>query len=121
VLEFVLAAAGAGLLRSAHDLAEGGLLVALAECCLLGARGVRCPPLHVDGDLRMDALLFGETQGRFIVSLPSRSMPEIQNLSRKHRVEIEMLGLTGGDQLEFEGQFAVSLHKLRAAWEGSLR
>ena len=120
VLEFILAAAAAGLLRSAHDVAEGGMLVALAECCLMSKKGMRGPPLSAGGDLRFDALLFGETQGRFLVSLPSRSMPEIQNLARKHRIEIQMLGMTGGDQLEFEGQFKVSLEEMERAHEGGL-
>jgi phosphoribosylformylglycinamidine (FGAM) synthase-like enzyme len=44
--EFVLDAAGAGLLHSAHDVAEGGMLVALAECCLLSGMGVRCAGLR---------------------------------------------------------------------------
>jgi len=119
-LEFILGAAQAGLLRSAHDVAEGGMLVALAESCLLGGWGVRCPPLHADPDLRSDAMLFGESQSRFIVSAPSRSMPELQTLARRHRVEIQLLGMVGGDAVEFEGQFKVSLAELREAHESAL-
>ncbi len=117
--DFILAAAGAGLLHSAHDVSEGGMLVTLAESCLLGGRGVRCPPLGMQLALRMDAAYFGETQGRFIVSAPSRSMPALQNLARRHRVEIQMLGLSGGDELEFEGDFKVGLEALRSAYEGA--
>jgi phosphoribosylformylglycinamidine synthase len=117
--EFLLAAAGVGLLRSAHDVSEGGMLVALAEGCLLGERGVRCPALGTLGDVRTDALYFGESQGRFIVSAPSRSMPEVQNLARKHRVEIQLLGMTGGSDLEFEGDFKVSLEELSSAYYGA--
>jgi phosphoribosylformylglycinamidine synthase subunit PurL len=116
--EFVLAAAAAGHLHSAHDLGEGGLLVALAESCILGGRGVRCPPLGSQGDLRTDALYFGETQGRFLLSAPSRSMPELQNLARRHRVDIQLLGLTAGANLEFEGEFSVPLADLERAYRG---
>ena len=94
------------------------MLVALAEACLLGERGIRCPPLSSSADLRADALYFGESQGRFIVSAPSRSMPELQNQARKHRVEIQLLGLTGGDALEFEGEFRVPLAELAEAYYG---
>jgi len=118
--EFILAAVAGGHLRSAHDVSDGGLLVALAESCLLGDRGIRCPPLIPGAELRMDAMLFGETQGRFIVSAFSRSMPELQTLARKHRVEIALLGLTGGTELEFEGQFKVSLAEMRIAHESAL-
>jgi phosphoribosylformylglycinamidine synthase subunit PurL len=114
--EYLLAAAAGGHLRSAHDVSEGGMLVALAEACLLGGRGVRCPALRTSAELRTDALYFGETQGRFIVSAPSRSMPELQNLARRHRVEIQLLGLTGGDAVEFEGQFSIPIAELGVAY-----
>jgi len=119
--EFVLAAAHAGLLHSAHDLAEGGLLVALAESCLLGGLGAVCPPLRPEEGDRLDAAFFGETQGRFLLSAGSRAMPELQTLARRHHVEIQLLGMAGGEHLEFEGQLRVSLDDLRKAWEGGLR
>jgi phosphoribosylformylglycinamidine synthase len=120
VNRLILAAAKAGLLRSAHDCAEGGMLVALAECCLLGGIGVRCPALRPEPPLRLDAAFFGETPGRFIVSAGSRAMPELQTLSRRHHVEISLLGMSGGETIEFEGQFRLALADARQAWEGGL-
>ena len=120
VQRYVLAASGAGLLHSAHDCSDGGMLVALAESCLLGAMGVRCPALQPDGDLPLDAAFFGESPSRFIVSAPSRAMPELLNLARRHHVEIQNLGLAGGDTLEFEGQFRLSLLEMRQAWDEAL-
>jgi phosphoribosylformylglycinamidine synthase len=118
--EFILAAAAARLLFSAHDVAEGGLLVALAECCLAGRLGVRCPPLVADHGISLEALLFGESQGRFIISAGSRTMPELQGLARRHRVELQMLGMAGGSFLELEGQVKIGLETLRSAHEGAL-
>jgi phosphoribosylformylglycinamidine synthase subunit PurL len=120
VRDFVLSAAGGGLLRSAHDVAEGGMLVALAECCLLGGIGVRCAGLAADGDLDLANSFFGESQGRYVISAGSRAMPELQTLARRHRVELLLLGLTGGDSLEFEGQLKVGLAELREVWESGL-
>jgi phosphoribosylformylglycinamidine synthase II len=120
VNRLILAAAKSGLLRSAHDCADGGMLVALAECCLLGGQGVRCPALRPEPPLRLDAAFFGETPGRFIVSAPSRAMPELQTLARRHHVEISLLGMAGGETVEFEGQFRLSLAEMRQAWEGGL-
>lgn len=116
----ILAAAANGLLHSAHDCAEGGMLVALAEACVLGGVGVRCPAIRPEPPLRLDAAFFGESPSRFIVSVPSRAMPELQSLARRHHVEISLLGLTGGEHLEFEGQLKVSLLDLRQAWEGAI-
>ncbi len=120
VNRLVLTAAENGLLHSAHDCAEGGMLVALAECCLLGGMGVRCPAVQPESPLRMDAALFGESPSRFIVSMPSRAMPELQSLARRHHVEISLLGLAGGSSLEFEGQLRLSLDEMRQAWEGAI-
>ncbi len=116
----VLTAARSGQIRSAHDCSDGGMLVALAECCLLGGMGIRGPALTPEPPLRKDAAFFGESPGRFIVSAPSRAMPELQSLARRHHVEISLLGLVGGDVLELEGQVKVSLADMRQAWEGGL-
>jgi phosphoribosylformylglycinamidine synthase subunit PurL len=117
VNRLILAAAQSGYLHSAHDCAEGGMLVALAESCLLGGMGVRCPAIRPEPPLRLDAAFFGESPSRFIVSVPSRAMPELQSLARRHHVELSLLGLAGGDVLEFEGQVKLSLADLRQAWE----
>ena len=116
----ILAAADSGYLHSAHDCADGGMLVALAESCLLGGIGVRCPAIRQEAQLRLDAAFFGESPSRFIVSVPSRAMPELQSIARRHHVEISLLGLAGGEAVEFEGQFKVALSDLRQAWEGAV-
>ena len=116
----MLSAAESGYLHSAHDCAEGGMLVALAEACLLEGVGVRCPAIRPEPPLRLDAAFFGESPSRFIVSVPSRAMPEMQSLARRHNVELSLLGLAGGDFIEFEGQLKLSLAELRAAWEATI-
>jgi phosphoribosylformylglycinamidine synthase len=59
------AAAGRGLIASGHDLSEGGLAVALAECCVGGRMGA-----EVDlGETPEEELLFSETPGRILVSV----------------------------------------------------
>ncbi len=120
VNRLILTACGKGYLHSAHDCAEGGMLVALAEACLLGGIGVKCPALRPEPPLRLDAAFFGESQSRFIVSVPSRAMPELQSLARRNNVELALLGLAGGDTIEFEGQLKITLAELRDAWEGHL-
>src|SRR5262249_21640635 len=63
---FILAAAGAGLLCSAHDVAEGGMLVALAECCLLGGRGGHCGGLRPGEGARGAVGVFRAGPGRVV-------------------------------------------------------
>ncbi len=106
----VRGAVRAGALCSAHDIAEGGLAVALAECCLAGGLGV---------DVRLDepddpfAALFGEAPGGFLVSgTPSG----VRSLGR--RTPTHVIGTVGGDSLRIalgESHIEVSLDELARA------
>jgi len=65
-----------GWVRSAHDCAEGGLAVALAECCIGGDRGATLTlPADPSPDHRWDTLLFGEVGARILVSVATAHLP----------------------------------------------
>jgi phosphoribosylformylglycinamidine synthase subunit PurL len=92
-----------GAWRSAHDIAEGGVAVALAECCIAGGRGA---------SVRLPAGLdpFGEAPGRgFIVSG-----------SREALAGFVVIGEVGGDVLSIEGLLSVGVSELRAARDAGL-
>jgi phosphoribosylformylglycinamidine synthase len=120
----VLEAAGAGLLASAHDCAEGGLAVALAECCLVGAVGARCaldeaaaaPGLGAPAA----AILFGEGQSRFLVSHSTEVAVQLRALMDRHQVPSQRLGVVGGDRIHIDSLLDVPLDEARAAHEGAL-
>jgi phosphoribosylformylglycinamidine synthase len=78
----------AGSLRSTHDVAEGGLAVALAECCLAGGLGAR---IELPGD-GGDELLFGEGPGAFVVSAPHEAL-------RAFGAAARVIGEVGRDRL----------------------
>jgi phosphoribosylformylglycinamidine synthase II len=120
VQALVLEAAAEGLLHSAHDVAEGGLLVALAECCLLGGLGCR-GKLEIPEGLGLDALLFSESQGRFLLSAYPHALPRLRAMATRHAVELAVLGSVGGEVLRLEGLLEVPLAEARRAWEGALR
>jgi phosphoribosylformylglycinamidine synthase subunit PurL len=105
----------AGVLRSAHDVSDGGLLVALAESALFGGRGLKCP--NVTGPMSREAFFFGETQGRVIVSIAPRQVPDLQRLSLHHHIPIHAMGVVGGDDFQVGTEVRVSLELLRQAWE----
>jgi phosphoribosylformylglycinamidine synthase len=73
LIDALLEAIGSGLVRSAHDCSDGGLAVALAECAMMHRD--RATGFAVDltdwADLPLRALLFGEAQGRIVVSTPT--------------------------------------------------
>jgi phosphoribosylformylglycinamidine synthase subunit PurL len=89
----IRSAVRSGAVSSAHDIAEGGLAVALAECCLAGGIGAR---VELD-DVTLDAL-FGEGSGGFVVSGNDNAL---RSLSAQTTVHI--VGTVGGDSLHIEG------------------
>jgi phosphoribosylformylglycinamidine synthase len=78
---FLRGAIAAGLVVSAHDLSDGGLAVAAAECCLAGGLGARL--VLPAGSARPDRLLFAEGGARMLVSVsPTRAGDWRQALER---------------------------------------
>jgi phosphoribosylformylglycinamidine synthase len=128
----VRAASDAGYLASAHDCSEGGLAVALAECCItspVGAVGARialdAPGKNgAGGSSRMDALLFGEAPSRIIVSTAAETAARLSTLFTERDVPFRVIGKVGGGELEIKAgaSAVVSLETaaLRAAWAAAL-
>jgi phosphoribosylformylglycinamidine synthase II len=141
---FLVEAARHRLIRSAHDLSEGGFAVALAECALIegvGAR-VRLPylPPPFTGEVRrgaendrahtqdvplhprLDARLFGEAPTRVILSAEPALAPVLQQLAARYHLACQPIGFTGGDQLVIlEGDrplVQLSLEACRQAYFG---
>jgi phosphoribosylformylglycinamidine synthase len=105
-----------GLATACHDLSDGGLYVALAEMAM--ASGIGCeiappkdiPPLH--------AWLFGEDQGRYLVT--SADGAKLLAAARSAGVDAALLGRTGGAELTVSGAGPISVADLRRAHEGWL-
>jgi phosphoribosylformylglycinamidine synthase len=110
-------AIGEGLLRSAHDCADGGLAVALAESCVAGGLGFRGTWA---GTERWDAALFGEAQSRIVVSLAPQELSRLDALAREQGVPWTELGLVEGAALSIPNLMDVSLSALESAWRGGL-
>jgi phosphoribosylformylglycinamidine synthase len=117
----VIAAAREGLLRSAHDVAEGGLAIALAECCIssestpaIGAR------IEVEGGFRPDALLFGESHARMVVSVRRRHLTRLREIARREDVPISVIGEVRGRRLEIGDLVGVDVGTLRECWRNGL-
>jgi phosphoribosylformylglycinamidine synthase subunit PurL len=88
-----------GFIKSAHDCSDGGIAVALAECCIGGRIGARINlPEH---GLRNEAWFFGEDQSRIVVS--TNFVDELMQLCSNAGIDAERLGKVGGDRLEVEG------------------
>ncbi|MGH7444145.1 MAG: phosphoribosylformylglycinamidine synthase subunit PurL, partial [Longimicrobiales bacterium] len=116
----LIALADARLAKSAHDCAEGGLAVTLAECAIAGAVGADVT-LESTGiawgatDRAMDAadtlhpapLLFGEAQGRAVVSCAQTDVERVLALAGQHGVPAARIGTVGGDDFTVRAGDAV--------------
>jgi phosphoribosylformylglycinamidine synthase len=96
----VLALIRGGLVHSAHDCSDGGLAVALAESCMSGpdrtfGAVVRLTP----GRLRKDAVLFGESQSRVVLSAKPAHRQAILDQAKRLGVPAEVIGAVNGDRL----------------------
>jgi phosphoribosylformylglycinamidine synthase II len=113
-----LAAAQERLVRSAHDLAEGGLAVALAECSF-GGPGLGCR-IALERGIRADALLFGESQSRMLLSLRRRHLGRVRDLARREDVPFVVLGEVRGQSIVIGDLVDVSVEQARERWRRAL-
>jgi phosphoribosylformylglycinamidine synthase len=120
ISDFALEIIRKGWVKSAHDCSEGGLAVALAECCMsngdvmIGAK----VDLSKFGE-RLDALLFGESQSRIVLTCAAQHAEELL----RSNLPITRLGTTGGDALEVKtsrGQLVWDVARLRDVWWNAL-
>ena len=113
--ELLVAGATEGLLLSAHDLAEGGLAVALAESALGGRLGARIE--LPDGEAHR--VLFSESPSRAVVSCNADVLKRLGEQAERLGVAWQELGRTGGDDLDV-GIFSVPVDEARNVYEGTL-
>ena len=107
----------AQVVKSAHDCSDGGLAVALAECCITGGIGFDGGPAVVG---RWDAALFGEDQSRIIVSVAPTKFAELQSACQATGVPWTSLGRTGGESMRVGGIIDVPVAELDDAWSHGL-
>ncbi len=107
-----------GILNSAHDISEGGLITALAESCFTpdGQIGINIEnPLP--NSLTEDALLFSESQSRVIVSLDKKKLAKFEQVLNKHEIEYNLLGTTGGDRLVVKNLINIPIKEAFDVWD----
>ncbi len=89
-----------GVVSSAHDLSDGGLGIALAECCISGGNGADLS--IADNSMRPDLLLFGEGPSRILVSLPEGNLENLKKMAGEYRVPLDILGKVRGRHLKVQ-------------------
>jgi len=111
LIETVLYLIDKSILRSVHDISEGGVLIAIAESAIWGDLGAI---------LRFDSLseefLFGEWQSRFLVSVPQEREESFLNILKERDIPFRLLGEVSADSLVMNDKYKVSLSLLKDAY-----
>ena len=105
-----------GLVAACHDVADGGVLVAVAEMAMAGERGVTLDP--PPADIPAQAWLFGEDQARYLIA--SDAAAAVQLAASAAGVPVRRIGTVGGAALTLPGAGAISVAQLKAANEAWL-
>ena len=120
-----LEAAEAGLLLSAHDCADGGLAVTLAESCFssLGRDAIGAE-VDLTGPLGPTAVLFSESPSRIIVSFDASEANAVQEIADRNKAPFSILGRVGGTALaiKINNNDAIDalVSELEGAWRSAL-
>ncbi len=118
--EALLSATRNGLVASAHDTSEGGLAVALAECCISEREHIVGASIELKDSIRPDALLFGESQSRVVISCVPNNAAALINHFKKNNIPCLEIGQTGGNRLCLNGLIDIDLNALAGAFYDAL-
>ncbi|KAF0141010.1 MAG: phosphoribosylformylglycinamidine synthase II [Stygiobacter sp.] len=100
------------LIESAHDVSDGGILCALAECCIIDAEKPIGAKVHVPIKKREDFSFFSESQSRVIVSVKEENKEKFEETAAKSFTPYTLLGVTGRNNLSLNDQYEFSLTHL---------
>ncbi|MEW6095097.1 MAG: phosphoribosylformylglycinamidine synthase subunit PurL [bacterium] len=113
-----LQAIGQGIIKSAHDCSEGGLAVALAECCIVGKIGAE---INIDSTfIEPHYLLFSESQSRIILTLNKENLEDLEKIASSHQVTFSILGKVTGGRLKINNWIDVRHSSLESQWKNWL-
>jgi len=121
--DFIASAIRDGLVKSAHDLSEGGLAVALAECCYSNLhRGPIGAEVEIPSNLEIRKDLFGEVSTRVLISTTNPAV--LRKRAEAGGLNFRELGKVGGKRLIFHYEGVrivdIDMDELESAWRQAL-
>lgn len=106
------------LIKSAHDVSEGGLAIALAECCITGKQAIGAD-IKIISNLDPIYLLFGETQGRVIISCDEKAQNNIVEILKEKGLSFQIIGKVGGTFLKINDFIDAEVKALKKIYYSS--
>uniref|UniRef100_A0A7V2ZL67 Phosphoribosylformylglycinamidine synthase subunit PurL n=1 Tax=Ignavibacterium album TaxID=591197 RepID=A0A7V2ZL67_9BACT len=101
-----------GLLKSAHDISEGGIVSALAECCIINQEKQIGCEVQIPIKTRRDFSIFSESQSRVIISTSESNSNKLELELKKSEISFHKLGVVRGNSLKIKDLFEIELNIL---------
>ena len=110
---FVMDAIKQKLITSAHDVGEGGILVAISEMCMSGNLGIT---IEIETDFP-HGYFFAEDQSRYLLEVSPNNYDECQKLANNNDVHFEKIGIVGGDKISIKNIGDQQVSALKRSFE----
>lgn len=107
-----------GVIKSAHDVSEGGLAVALAECSFMRPRGLMGVKVEIANDIRADAVCFGESASRIVISVSPDDLGTMLTIAKDLGAKAEVIGTVGGGTISMGKVMNTGLGDIYDKWLG---
>ena len=124
VQKFCLELIQKGLIQSAHDCSEGGLVIAVAESCFSSPEETLGATLELESTLRGDTLMFSESQSRIVISFPEELKNQIEDLALSSSIDFSLIGKTGGSKftvnINSQEYIKQDIKTIKEIWKTSL-
>lgn len=108
------------LINSAHDVSDGGIAAALAECCIMNEDKQLGCEINLNYNHRIDFELFGETQSRIIISASNNNIEQIKQICETNSIDINVIGKVKGEKLKINNDIDLKLSDVYNAYYNSL-
>lgn len=110
-----------GLVKSAHDISDGGLITALVESSIAGTRVIGAKIEFKSSGMRNDFFLFGEDQTRILLSANSGNVYNVLRIAEEHSVPVQIIGVVDdSEQLEVQNIMKINLVEAKEVYESNL-
>jgi phosphoribosylformylglycinamidine synthase len=108
------------IIKSAHDISEGGVMVALAECCIINKEKPVGAKVHIPVKSREDFSFFSESQSRVIVSVSPENKEAFEQIASKSFTPYTFLGETTDKIFSVNDQYQFTLEHLIKLYYSSI-
>lgn len=113
----VLEAIQSNIIKSAHDISDGGIAITLAECCIASNLGAIINFKIYD---RLDFLLFGEDQMRIVVTIEEKYLDKLRYIVEKNNSSFQIIGNVKGNNLVINSEIDISVRDLKKSYYSSM-